>query len=476
MLLSFVSLYIICTVGIGLLVSKKVKTSKDFAVAGRKLPLPIVIATVFATWFGAEAVFGVSATFIEEGLNGVVADPFGASLCLVIAGVIFSKYLYKFNFTTLSTFYRKRYNRFIEVVVTLLIMISYLGWVAAQITAIGLIINVITIGQISESLGMILGTLIILSYTIKGGMLSVAIIDFIQMLVIILGLLVTLFFIADLSGGILPVIDSANKAGKLNFFPSGNIWVWLTFIGSLITMMLGSITQQDVYQRITSSKTKKIALWGSILGALLYFCFAFIPMFIAYAATIIDPDYIETVRQSNSEKVLPLFLIEHTPLFAQIIFFGAVLSAIMSTSSATLLAPSIMFTENIIKEYIPNINDKKTLLLMRLSLIGFAFIVLIYAFNSELSIFSMVESAYKVTLVGAFTPLIFGIFWKKANDAGASLSIIIGISTWLLIELCYGKNFIIPPQLVGFVFSMFGMIIGSLVFKQDLSNKLIINS
>lgn len=474
MLIIFVTLYIFLSVAIGLFVSRKVKTSRDFAMANRSLPLPIVIASVFATWFGAEAVFGISATFVDEGLNGVVADPFGASLCLIIAGIIFSKYLYKLNMITLGDFYRKRYNKTIEIITTVIIMISYLGWVAAQITAIGLILSALTNGQISESLGMILGTLIIISYTSIGGMLSIAILDFVQMLVIIIGLIIISYYVVGLTGGITPVINAANNAGKLDFFPKGDIFLWLSFLASFITMMLGSITQQDVYQRITSAKSAKIALWGSIFGGLIYFIFAFIPMFIAYSAILIHPDFTVNISEINTQSMLPAFIIQYTPLFAQILFFGAVLSAIMSTSSATILAPSVLFVENILKGFIPQMTDKKTLLFMRLTLVVFSFIVLIYALNSELSIFGMVESAYKVTLVGAFTPLIFGIFWKNSNDMGAFMSIIGGVGSWLVIELLYGDEFIIPSQLVGLAISISGMLIGSIFFKTNLKNKLII--
>ena len=156
MLLNFVLIYILVSVGIGLYVATKVKNTRDFAIAGRHLPLPVVIATVFATWFGAEAIFGVSATFVDEGLTGVVADPFGSSLCLIIAGILFSKYLYKLNIITLGDFYRKRYGRSIEVLTTIAIMVSYLGWVAAQIKALGLILNIVSEGTISEQAGMVL--------------------------------------------------------------------------------------------------------------------------------------------------------------------------------------------------------------------------------------------------------------------------------------------------------------------------------
>ncbi len=464
MLIWFVVVYLLVSIGIGLLAATRVHNTKDYAVAGRHLPLPVVMATVFATWFGAEAVFGVSATFVQEGLNGVVADPFGSSMCLIIAGFFFSTQLYKLNIITLGDFYRMRYNRTVEVLTTIAIVVSYLGWVAAQIKALGLIFNMITHGAISEEMGMILGTAIVLTYTTLGGMLSVAVLDFVQMIVVIGGLLYIGSIVSGMTGGVAPVIEHARAAGKLDFFPKGSdIWVWITFLGGWVTMMLGSIPQQDVFQRITSAKSAKIALWGSILGASVYFCFTFVPMFIAYASTLIDPAVFGKLVQEDSQRVLPTLVLTHTPLLAQAIFFGAVLSAIMSCSSATLLAPSVSFAENIVKAYVPDMSDVAFLRVMRVCLVGFALCVLLYALNSDLTIFGMVESAYKITLAGAFIPLVFGAFWKHSTSQGAMAAIIGGIGSWLIVELTYGESSLVPPQLIGLAVSTAGMIVGSLL-------------
>ncbi|MDP3745321.1 MAG: sodium:solute symporter family protein [Methylotenera sp.] len=464
MLIWFVAIYLLISITIGLVAATRVKNTKDYAVAGRHLPLPVVMATVFATWFGAEAIFGVSSTFVTQGLNGVAADPFGASLCLIIAGVFFSTQLYKLNIITLGDFYRMRYNRTVEVLTTIAIVISYLGWVAAQIKALGLIFNMITNGAVSEEAGMILGTAIVLTYTTFGGMFSVAVLDFVQMIVVIGGLLYIGNIVSGMTGGVAPVIEHARAAGKLNLFPKGaDVWVWVTFLGGWITMMLGSIPQQDVFQRITSAKSAKIALWGSILGASVYFCFTFVPMFIAYAATLIDPVLFGKLVLEDSQRVLPTLVLQHTPIFTQAIFFGAVLSAIMSCSSATLLAPSISFAENIVRGYIPHLTDKGFLRVMRICLVGFSLCVLLYALNTELSIFGMVESAYKITLAGAFVPLFFGAFWKKATSQGALAAIVGGIGTWVIIEVLIGEASLIPPQLIGLGVSVVGMILGSLL-------------
>lgn len=460
-LLWFVALYLMISVGIGLYAATRVHTAKDFAVAGRHLPLPVVTATVFATWFGAEAVFGVSSTFVKEGLGGVVADPFGASLCLIIAGLIFGTRLYKLNVLTLGDFFRMRFNRTVEVLTTICIVAAYLGWVAAQIKALGLIFTVLTDGAMSEEAGMILGTAIVLTYTTFGGMLSVAVLDFVQMGLIMGGMLYIASIIGENTGGIMPVIEHAHAAGKFDFFPEADWTKWLAFIGAWMTMMLGSIPQQDVFQRITSAKTAKIAIWGSILGGSIYFCFTFVPMFIAYSATLIDPAGFGAMIETDHQRVLPLLVLQHTPLAAQVVFFGAVLAAIMSCSSATLLAPSVAFSENILRGMFPKMTDRRFLWMMRVTIVCFAMIVLAFALNSESTIFGMVENAYKVTLAGAFVPLIMGIYWQRGTTQGALAAIFGGVLSWLLVEALLGEASLVPPQLIGLAVSFVGMIAGS---------------
>lgn len=462
-LLGFITLYLLASIGIGLLAATRVKNARDFAVAGRMLPLPVVTATVFATWFGAEAVLGVSATFVKEGLHGVVADPFGASMCLILAGFFFASKLYRLNLLTIGDYYRLRYNHTVEWLSTLAIVVSYLGWVSAQIKALGLVFFTVTGGLIPQDKGMILGAAIVLTYTVLGGMLSVAILDFVQITVIMGGLIYIATIISDLAGGVSNVVAHASAAGKLNFLPSGGYEVWVPFVGAWMTMMLGSIPQQDVFQRITSAKSERVAMAGSILGGSLYFVFAFIPMFLAYSATLIDPAMFDQLLDTDSQLVLPTLILQHTPVFAQVIFFGALLSAIMSCSSATLLAPSVSFTENILRPMLPHISDRIFLWLMRIVIVAFAGMVLAMALTSNASIFKMVEHAYKITLVVAFVPLVAGFYWKRATTQGALFAIFTGFFTWTLCEFFGADDAIWPPQILGLIAAACGMLLGSLL-------------
>lgn len=462
MLLSFVILYLLVSIGIGLYAATRVHNAKDFAVAGRSLPLPIVMATVFATWFGAETVLGISATFTKEGLRGVVADPFGASLCLILAGLFFANKLYRMNLLTIGDYYRLRYNRTVEIGTTLCIVASYIGWVAAQIKALGLVFFVVTDGAVSQEMGMMLGAAIVLTYTTFGGMFSVAILDFVQISVIMGGMLYIAYIISDMTGGVGMVVSHAAAAGKLDLFPAAEFKEWIPFIGAWVTMMLGSIPQQDVFQRITSARNEKTAVRGSVLGGSIYFAFAFVPMFLAYSATLIDPKMFGELLETDSQLVLPTLILQHTPIFAQVVFFGALLSAIMSCSSATLLAPSVAFSENIVRNFFPDMRDRVFLWVMRGVIVCFAGVVLTVALNSEASIFKMVENAYKVTLVAAFIPLLAGLYWKRANTQGALFAMAAGLSTWILLETLLPPE-IWPPQLVGLLASATGMVIGSLL-------------
>lgn len=463
MILGFVILYLLLSVGIGLAAARRVHNTKDFALAGRSLPLPVVIATVFATWFGAEAVLGISATFVKEGLRGVVADPFGSSLCLILAGLFFAPRFYRMNLLTVGDFYRQKYNRTVEVLCALCIVASYLGWVAAQFKVLGLVLNVVTEGAVSQPAGMVIGALIVLTYTTFGGMFSVAILDFVQISVIMGGLLYITSVVSGLAGGVEAVISHAAQAGKLEFFPDATAAAWIPFLGAWITMMLGSIPQQDVFQRITSAKDERTAVRGSILGGVLYFCFCFVPMFLAYAATLVDPATFTSLLAEDSQLVLPTLILRHTPVVAQIVFFGAVLSAVMSCASATLLAPSVMLSENVIKGLLPRLSDWELLRVMRLVVVAFASLVLIIALSSSASIYQLVVNTYKVTLVAAFVPLCAGLFWPRATTQGALCAFVAGLMAWLGLELFGPSGSIWPPQLVGLLVAAAGMVAGSLL-------------
>jgi SSS family transporter len=461
-LLTLVIAYLLVTIAIGLVAAKRVKTSADFAIAGRHLPLAMIVTTTFATWFGSETVLGIPAKFVNSGLGGVVEDPFGAGSCLILVGLFFAAKLYRMSLLTISDYYRERYGRSVEILCSIIIMVSYLGWVSAQVTALGLVFNLLSGGVISMPVGMVIGVVSILAYTLFGGMWSVAITDFIQMIILVVGLATLAVFAGEQAGGADKVIALAISQDMFNFFPEPNLKEILFFVAAAITIMFGSIPQQDVFQRVMSANSLNAATKGPIIGGICYILFAFVPMFLVVSALIIMPEKAAQLIEEDPQKVLPTLVMEHMPFIMQVLFFGALLSAIKSCASATLLAPSVTFTENIWRQFRPHQSDKQALLAMRVTVLVFSGLVLVYAISMQgSSIYEMVSGAYQVTLVGAFIPLLFGLYWQKATTQGAIFAIVLGLLTWLLLLLTpAGEEF--PAQLAGVLASLVGMLIGSL--------------
>jgi SSS family transporter len=465
MLVTFVILYFAVTIAIGLWAAQRVHNARDYVVAGRSLPLYMSAATVFATWFGAETVLSVSATFARDGLGGIVADPFGSSFCLFFVALFFARTFYRMDLLTIGDFYHRRYSKPVEVATSLAITASYLGWTSAQMTALGLVISVLSGGAVPLAGGIVIGALIVLGYTIWGGMWSVALTDLFQSVVILAGLLAVAWLVGDMAGGAGKVIAAAAEAGKFDFFPKAGLKEWLAFIAAWMTLAIGSIPQQDVFQRVTSAKDEKTAVRGCLVGGAVYFVFAFVPIFIAYAALVIDPSYAQLFAGEDAreiQRILPDLLLERTPLWAQVLFFGALLSAILSTASGALLAPTALFTENVIRPFAPRMGDRQFLLLLRVVLVAFTLAALVFALNSRSTMYEMVQNAYKVTLVSCFVPLAAGIFWKRANVPGAVLSVVFGLLAWVVAEFTAAEA-TVPPPLVGLAASAFGMGMGALV-------------
>src|SRR5262249_4307109 len=232
------------------------------------------------TWFGAESVLSVSVEFSKSGLGGIIADPFGSSMCLVIVALLFARAFYRMDLLTIGDFYRKRYGKSMELGTSVVIAISYLGWTAAQLTALGLVFSTLTGDVISLQNGIIISGIVVLAYTIWGGMWSVAMTDLFQSVMIIVGLGIIAWFVGDMAGGPARILASVSEAGKFEFWPRGGTKEWLAFITAFLTLAIGSIPQQDIFQRVTSAKNEKTAVAGSLLGGAVYFSFVFVPIYI----------------------------------------------------------------------------------------------------------------------------------------------------------------------------------------------------
>ena len=447
--------YLVITVLVGVLASRFVHTSKDYVLAGRRLPLFLAASAMFATWFGSETILGASSEFTTHGLLGVIEDPFGASLCLLLIGIFFARPLYRMDILTFGDFYRIKYDQRVEFVASVFLILSYFGWIAAQLIAMGIIINVVL--GLSITTGVIISAATMLVYTYFGGLWSISITDFMQTIIIIGGLLYLCIDILSTSGGIAPLLETIPDH-FFDMLPEPKITPILIYLTAWITIGLGSIPQQDVFQRVMAAKSERVAVNASYLGAFMYLTVALMPLLIALSARAAHP---ELSNLPDIQLTLPMMILQHDSMLIKVLFFGALLSAILSTSSGATLAPATILAENLIRPYRKTMDDRQFLLVLRLSVVVITLLSVMLALTRT-NIYELVGESSILSLVSLFVPMVAGLYWKKATPSGAHLSMISGILTWLLLLVLYPD---FPGTIPALAVSTVTMIGGSLLTK-----------
>lgn len=420
MLILGVALYLAATLIVGFIAARRVKDNRDFALAGKNLSFFMATSTVFATWFGSETVMGSSANFVRDGFHGVIEEPFGAALCLILVGAVFARKLYAMNLTTFGDFFRVRFGKTAEIVASVLLAFSYVSWVAAQFLALGIVMHTVTGIPLEWALVIMAG--LVTLYTTLGGMWAVSLTDTLQTTLIVAGLIAVFFILLPQAGGWHAVLAHAPKThfsllppGKTNWFDYATLWMVLG---------LGSVPGQDVFQRVMSSKSGKIAAASSITAGLLYLTIAMIPLFLGLVAVAM---LAKNELPPDMQHLLPQLILLKTPVFVQVIFFGALISAILSTASGALLAPSVLMSENLLRKIFPQ--EKYLLLLSRLSTVAIAIWALQMAFANR-HIHNLVTESSALGLVSLLVPFLVGFFTKTTAAWPAVASMVSGFLVW----------------------------------------------
>jgi SSS family transporter len=413
--------------------------------AGRSLPLFLSASALFATWFGSETVFGASAQFLEGGLFAVIEDPFGAALCLFLFGMFFTRKLYRMNLLTLGDFFKVRYGRKAELVASLFLAPPYVGYIAGQLVAMALILNVVT--GIVLWQGIAICAVVVTLYTYVGGMWAISVTDFVQGILIIVGLVVLSVTLANKAGGFQAVVGAAPPE-TFRFLPPPDFKSIVTYVAAWSVLGLGSIPSQDVFQRAMSSKSARTAVYACYVGAALYLVFAMLPLFISLCTQKLYPEQVT----GDTQLVLPSMVLMHTNTFVQILFFGSLLSAIMSTTSSALLAPASIFSENLIKPIFKNrVGDKELLLTTRLSVLLFSIVASVMA-SMRSNIYELVGESSVLSLVSLFVPLTLGLYWRRSNAEGAISGMVSGMSAWLIFQKWeIGVPALVPATIVSLI-------------------------
>ncbi len=436
-----VLVYMVLMVAIGVYSSKKVKGVSDFLVAGRRLGYFLTTGTLFATWFGAGTCMGGAAYAYLFGFQGVVADPFGAALCLIIAGLFFARLMRRGRYLTLADFFQLRYGNGMGFASVVFLSIAEMGWVGAQLVAFGTILHIFS--GMPLMWGIIISAGVLVIYTFLGGMWSVTLTDFIQMIILIAGFLIlTPIVIGDIGGWNYFISHVGNWAemppfalwpeGEAGFYGYTGLEGWIYAIALWLSISLGSIPAQDLMQRMFSAKNEGVAVWSSYTAGIMYLTFGLLPVFLGMAAFIITQD----LSVPETDMILPWLAIKYLHPFGTVVFVAALIAALMSSSDSAILAASSLIGYNGLKYLKPDSTEKEQLRITRIMVPIITIVSLLLALYVE-TIYRLMVIAWTVLLVGLFAPYAAGYFWKKANRLGAWAALIGGMVAWIAFTYHY---------------------------------------
>ncbi len=451
MLIFSIICYLAITVAVGFYANSKISGDTDFINAGRNLHPAVNAFALFALWFGSETLFGASAEFAEGGFLGVIEDPFGGVLCLLLVGFVYSRKMYRLNILTIGDVFEQKFGEKIEILASFLMILSFVGYIAAQLLALGLLLTVLF--GISLPVAVVVSALVVTTYTIAGGMLAVSLTDFIQSIMIIVGLIAIAIFITNKAGGVSAIVASVPEE-HWKFFPENNSKDWVNWFASWTVLGFGSIVSQDIFQRVNSARSEKAAYYSSITGALIYAVIAFIPIFIIMGIKLVYPSYAEGDLQLS----LPQMVLNHLPMGLKILFFGSVVSAILSTASGAILAPASLMSENILKPlFYKEASHKQLLFVTRMSILGLTIFSIILALGSQ-KIYELVGESSVFGLVSIFVPFTAALFFNYTNKTGAVASMVLGTAVWSYFRFFDETE--INPLVYGTLASLGGLLLG----------------
>jgi SSS family transporter len=442
-----VGIYMLAMLGVGFYASKRSHSVADFMVAGRNLPLPILSMTVMATWFGGAMMLGGAGAAYDHGMLGVIADPWGGALALFLIGLFFAQVFRRMRIITVADFMEQRFGKIASVAITITTVVSNIMWVAGTLVAFGVIFDSLT--NIAFENGIIFGAIVVFAYTMLGGMWAVALTDFVQMIIIIAGLIILMTVVLIDVGGwgaIAPHLPETTFR-MLPLEHTGE--EWLNYFRAWTIIGLVDISAQSLFQRISAAKNERVAQHAFYLGGTGYLVFGMVAVMLGIIGSVTMPDI------ANSEFIVPELAKLHLHPIAIAVFVGAMLAAIMSSADSALLAASSVMAKNALPYFRRDPSPKLTLLITRLSILFFGGIAVLIALRIQV-VFDLMVDANILGLAVIIVPFILGVYWKKANRSGALAGMGAGLATWIITMNLWPE---LPSDFMGLEASLVAMLV-----------------
>ena len=428
MLLASLMAYVVLQFAIGVWMSRRITTDADYILAGRTLGPTLVAFSVFATWFGAEAIVATSGEVYKQGLGGALVDPFGYAIAVVLAGLVFASVLWRHGLTTFADLFERRYSPAIAKLVVLVLLPGSIFWAAAQIRAFGQVLS--SSSGMTLWLAILLAAILVGAYTTIGGLLADSVTDFLQGLVMIAGLLILATVVAGHVGGIAGVV-AATEPERLRLF-AGLAEGPLEKLERVVIAVCGSLVAVELISRYLGARSAEVARTGTIAGGLLYCAVGLIPVFLGLSAAVLaarDPAL--KAQMGDAEQVVATLARYYMPEFGYVVFAGALISAILSNVHSSLHAPAAQVSHNVILKARPYASSEAKLRIVRMTVLLLSVVAFLLALSAD-RIKDLVEIASAFGSAGVVVTALFAVFTRIGGPASAGAAIVTGVCVWAL--------------------------------------------
>lgn len=459
-----VVIYVAVMLAVGLFVAGKSGSMSDFAVGGRNMSLTVCSISIVATWFGSGPMMGSAAAAYAGNTLEVLRDPFVSGVSLLIAGFFFVRTYRRSGRITPIEFHEIRIGNLAGVISSFVNLIGGSIWLGAVLFAFGVIFETLT-GQ-PAALGILGGTVVIVVYTMFGGLRAVAATDVLQMVFIMIGVLALFFVVVDDTGGFGNIAQQMPE-NAFHLLPEANTFSdWFAYFQVWFSSGLVAIGVISIVQRAMAARNEQVAQNAFYIAGVGYLLFGMIPVTLGYIATASMPGI------ENPNAIIPLLAVEHLHPVVVAIFVGAVISAIMSTSDSILLGCGTVISVNLLPRVMKNPSEKMRLGVARWSIPVMALIALYTAFNTN-TIISAIAISIALGFSGLSAPFILAIWWKKLNSIGGFSGIGAGFTAFAATSLLFPE---VPASFVGFWVSLVVAVVVSLVTQSASPPKALTNA
>ena len=445
-----IGIYVALMLGIGFYASRGAHSLTDFIVAGRNIPLWICSASIFATWFGTGIMMGAATSGYDRDMLLMVGEPFGSALALFLSGLFFARLYRRSRRLTWIEFFEARFGGFAGILGAVADMAASIIWLGGILFTFGVLLEALT--GLPMSVGVFGGLTVIVIYTMAGGMWAVALTDFVQTLILVFGLFILLYAVLEDVGG-WAAITAQLPEHSMRLIPlvhtPGN---WIDWIHVWMTLGVAAIASTPVIQRALSAKSEAVAQNSFYIATLLYLGIGVIPIALGLIASITIPNL------EDPNAVLTVLAVEHLHPILVVVFVGAILSSIMSTSDSVLLGVASVVSTNLLPLVKKNADATLRLRVARLTIPVAGLLATYVAFSASRVVEVLIDAAAPL-LAGIIVPFILCFWWEKANRSGALAGMAGGLAGWSIAGTLDSS---IPPDMVGFLVSLVSMVVVTL--------------